>query len=364
MAFGDPAAFGNGARKGQSAIASQEPGLFGNILHIGDAPVIECDHGAPQGRDSHNLSVWRNGIYGGSKARLFILWNIECKETGCALGDRVFNCGIKAGLNRCERCKQRQSQPQGHDQSSGLRAGAVKAGKRQARQRGPRAGQCGSGTADQPTQPGQESKEAKNRAYEARGEHWIAGRDDGQCSDQPGNRDHAGDNCPCGARHCFNLIAEQAGCCHGACAGKRGQREEQGNHEPVKRPKRQWGRVKVEMWCDGQEAARKPCHHPWHQAADHQAGYDGRRRNQNNLGQVSDEDRLRRCAQYFQCGDAFSLAIKPGGDPIANAYSRHGKRGEPNEREKLAKPLDEAARAGGSIAAVAIVPARACELLG
>src|SRR3546814_6605726 len=67
-------------------------------------------------------------------------------------------------------------------------------------------------------------------------------------------------------------------------------------------------------------------------------------------------------AQYLQRREAGPLARQIAGDPVADADAGDDQRGEPDQRQKLPHPFDEAPRSGRAVAAVAHVPSRVGKL--
>ena len=329
---------------GQPAFAAQRPGAIGDLLELGRAGhrrvIAEGQYRAAQGGHGAPAGIGVGFAHQRLELGHLVARNVEHEVIGRAVGHTLGDIAVDRGLHRGEQDEGGQPETQRGHQCAGRTARSVEVGQRIARNRAARARDGSRQLADA------EADQRKQSQYcGCTGEE--AGRQQGIAGCQQGQRDNRGQ--PAADQHQRLGIARQRG--HARTHQRHGRKlpraqqgrgsEHQCHQHAVSQRKQDRPRIDHHAARHGQQALQRGSEERDERDPDHDPRQASGQRGGDDLQGIDAGDVAARCAEDLQRGNALPPGVEIGGHAAADADPGNDQRGEPDQREEFAHPVDE-----------------------
>ena len=328
-------------RIGHAALAAQEPCAFRQLLQIGDANIFIGHDGAAKGWHHIGIGAGRIAIDDLPEPRLLLHRHVEHEIIRGALRHHRRDFIVQARLDSRQRDEQGQREAEGDDQRGGLRSGAVKIGERQAQQGIARARRPGGGAGDGPANRQQDQQHRQACRQHGGGEQRVARGGDGE----RGNRHHGQTHRPAhglppAAPALHHAAKDRRGRLR-ACAGQRRQGKHQRDQRTEGGGLDQRQRKQPRLGPHRQQIADQGGEQRHQRRTGDQPQQDCGQRDQADLQPVNARNVLRSGTEHLERGDAGPLGRQIGRHAIAHADAGDDERGQTDQLQKLAHPLEK-----------------------
>ena len=349
FAFGQFVAGWQIVRIGQPALAAQRPGAVGYFFELGGAGhrLVGSERQYRTAQRGYGPPI-RLRIGGAHEILEFghlFARNVEHEIVWGAIGHALGDVSVDCALHGRKEDEGGQAEAQRGDQRAGGRAGTMEVGQRVARNRAGGTGQGSGELANAEADQRQQGEHARCTREEARRQQRIGRCQQRQCDDGSQTAADQQQGLRVARQRC-HARAHQCHCGKVPCAQQRRRGEDQGDEHAIGQRQQDRARIDDHAARYGEQALQRHAQQRHQRDADGDPREASRQRGGNDLQCIDACDIAAARAENLERCDTLPPRIEIGRHPAADADPGDHQRGEADQREKLAHPVDETVGTG------------------